>query len=290
MGARDQKFDRISLFHVILVISGIILNVVLANITGSMGLPIFLDSIGTILVAWQCGMISGVLTALVSSFICGLFSPLSIYYSLVNIMMALLTSGFSFKGILEKRIGKLYLILGLTAVGGLFGSIIEWLLNGEPDRFYMIKMTENFSNNMRISVFSAFLLLSIFFSFIDKVITVLIAWGVSTFIPKYVSETIWYRTLQKDYKISKDDSFRDDESYKKRRKIRVKLLVILAAEAILLTIIIAWVSVSIYMDFTRRDRIEVANGQAKSVAGIVDGDYIDDYIEERGQSEEYELT
>jgi hypothetical protein len=56
------------------------------------GAPLYLDSIGTILTAAFGGLLPGILVGFVSNLLNCIFDPVSIYYSVVSILIAVTTT------------------------------------------------------------------------------------------------------------------------------------------------------------------------------------------------------
>ena len=85
------------------VMTGIMLNVLLSYISYRFELPVRLDCIGTVSVAALGGLFPGILTAIVTNSICTVFNNDSLYFGVINVMLAMYTSWF----IKEKSVRKL---------------------------------------------------------------------------------------------------------------------------------------------------------------------------------------
>ena len=70
------------------LLSGITMNVIAAYIARRIGLPIYLDTIGTVFVAASMGLFPGIVAAVATNTLCLLFNPDAIYFSIVNVMIA----------------------------------------------------------------------------------------------------------------------------------------------------------------------------------------------------------
>lgn len=79
-------------FSICMVALAIVINIVGSNIALWLHLPIYLDSIGTFLVACLCGPIYGMLPNLLSGLVLGMTSDVfSLYYAPVGILLGLIT-------------------------------------------------------------------------------------------------------------------------------------------------------------------------------------------------------
>lgn len=71
--------------------AALVLNIVIGQIVGSVGIPLYLDSVGTILVAGLAGPIAGLATGTLSSIVWGLFNPAALPFAAVSAMVGLLS-------------------------------------------------------------------------------------------------------------------------------------------------------------------------------------------------------
>lgn len=62
----------------------LVLNIVIGQIVGSIGLPLYLDSVGTILVAALAGPVAGLATGTLSSVVWGLLNPVALPFAAVS--------------------------------------------------------------------------------------------------------------------------------------------------------------------------------------------------------------
>lgn len=62
----------------------LVLNIVIGQIVGSVGIPLYLDSVGTVLVAALAGPTAGVTTGVLSSVVWGLFNPAALPFAAVS--------------------------------------------------------------------------------------------------------------------------------------------------------------------------------------------------------------
>lgn len=76
----------------------LILNMVLGQVVGSVGLPLYLDSIGTVLVAVLAGPFAGMVTGALSSVIWGLVNPAALPFAAVSAVVGLLAGAVAAKG------------------------------------------------------------------------------------------------------------------------------------------------------------------------------------------------
>lgn len=158
----------ISIKNISLVGLGISINVVGAFIAYVLKLPIYLDSIGTILIAAILGpkyaMISGVLGSLVSGVT---FDVYSLYFSPVQITTGLLSGIMFKKGLLNGRkipLGTFIFVLPTSIISAMIATVVFGGVTSSGSS-YIVQALEVLSIG---NLFSNVFLTQIFTDYIDK--------------------------------------------------------------------------------------------------------------------------
>ncbi|MBQ7722885.1 MAG: hypothetical protein IJT57_01045, partial [Selenomonadaceae bacterium] len=82
--------------------AGVILNVVGVIITKTFNLSIYLDTIGTILIAALGGYVPGIVVGFSTNLLGALFDTEEIFYGMVSVLLAVLTAFLASKGYYDK--------------------------------------------------------------------------------------------------------------------------------------------------------------------------------------------
>ena len=83
---------KITTYHLCLIALAVVINLVGGQIALILRLPIYLDSIGTILIAAACGPVYGMIPNVLSGLVLGMTSDIySLYYAPVGILFGFLT-------------------------------------------------------------------------------------------------------------------------------------------------------------------------------------------------------
>lgn len=98
----------------------IVLNIVIGQVVGSIGIPLYMDSIGTVLIAALAGPMAGLATGAVSSVVWSLMTPAALPFAAVSAVVGLL-AGLAFRWGALNKIWKL-------AVSGIVIGIIAGML------------------------------------------------------------------------------------------------------------------------------------------------------------------
>ena len=139
-----------------LVGMGIALNVIGAFIALTLRLPIYLDSIGTILIASLLGPKFAVMTGVCGSLVSGMtFDPYSIYFAPVQISTGLLAGIMYNKGFLDGKKTPLGVLIFTIPTSIISAIIAAFLFGGvtSSGSSYIVQILNHFDVPMVVSVF-----------------------------------------------------------------------------------------------------------------------------------------
>jgi energy-coupling factor transport system substrate-specific component len=183
MSVSEQLKREFSTFTFVLIAVAIVLNIVVGQLVSLLKLPVFLDSIGTVLVGvlagpWAgglAGLLTNLIWGVISSPVAAAFAPVAMVigiaaglcarYGLFRTWWLAVTSGVIitvFNSIAAVPI-RLYMFGGITGSGADFFTA------------YMLALGNDLFGSVVVMVFTSNLL--------DKVVTALIAWGVVKAMP-----------------------------------------------------------------------------------------------------------
>lgn len=176
MNSVSQLKKDFSTITIALIVVAIVLNIVVGQLVSSLKLPIFLDSIGTVLVALLAGPWAGALTGLLTNVIWGLIaSPNAIPFALVALVIGLvagLCAQFGlFKQWWQALVSGVIITLALAPVaifirvavfGGLTGSGADLITA------YFLAVGKGLIGSTIITVFTS--------NVVDKVATAFLGW------------------------------------------------------------------------------------------------------------------
>lgn len=105
-----------------------LLNCALGWLTNLLQIPLYLDTLGTVLAAIHLGLVPALLTAIVSHLLLGLTGLILYPFVCCSIMTALIAVLFRRKGWLRSLKGYLWLGFLLALANGIFGSLLSYAL------------------------------------------------------------------------------------------------------------------------------------------------------------------
>nr|WP_300145268.1 ECF transporter S component [Propionicimonas sp.] len=123
-----RGYGRLTIFMIPI---GIAINFVGGQIALLLKLPVYLDSIGTILVGATCGGLPGALVGLLSNAINSITSPPTFAFAVLNIAFGLLAGYFGRIGVFRVWWQTLLSSLAFAFIGGFGGALITiWVFGG----------------------------------------------------------------------------------------------------------------------------------------------------------------
>jgi energy-coupling factor transport system substrate-specific component len=173
---------KMSTLNISIVGFGIALNIIGAFIALNLRLPIYLDSIGTIMVSFILGPIYGVITGLLGSIVSGItFDIYSLYFAPVQIFTGLLGGIMYKKGFMKGA--KMPLgVLAVSIFSSFIGAVIAAYLFGgitSSGSTYIVQFLSGLGVNKVVSVF----IVQFITDYADKFVAVSLAMTVILGIP-----------------------------------------------------------------------------------------------------------
>ena len=270
MNLRERK-RSLKIFIVCLI--GIMINMIGSGLADIFNLNIYLDCVGTVIVAVFGGYVPGIIVGLFTNIIKGIYDLEAVYYGVANVLVAVMAYYFSNKGILKKKFGYIGLILVLTCLcvgqGYVFSGIIDNAATAG------INLWEYLKN-------------SFLWDLADKGITVLILFCATKFLPDSVIKWLKIEGWQQK-PLSKDEVVNARMYHNRRLSLRTKIMLLLLFASLAIGVAAIIISTMLYKEYTIDEHIKLANGVTDYICTLVDGEQIDEYVATGGKSKEYKL-
>ncbi len=172
------------------VIAAVAVNVLTAFISFRSGMPIYLDTLGTVAAGSICGLFPAIMTAIATHAICTIFNSDAIYFSIVNAFVAIFSAWF----VRERSLQKLKNIVAFPiitgTVSGIATALIQWGLLGGPQNHSVRALMETVGMSWQIPEFLLFILLNIALNILDKSLSLGITLLLLRIVPKSVRDLI----------------------------------------------------------------------------------------------------
>ena len=262
-----------------------IIGIIIARLTG---LPLRLDSAGTILASVYGGYMPGVAVSFITGLLIGITDRHQVYFIAINMILAVFTAFFSVRGLFKKTSGAYAFLLIIAPITGICGAVISTFLNdggviGANYQLFLY-LYERIHN-----VVAAQLISGIACEFVDKAIMITIFLIISRVMSAepyrdFRSGGIWQTPLDNAmWKAVRESKIRVVS-------LRIKIMFILVIGTILIAFIATVISLALFKKTTIQDNERSASSIASVAAEMVDGDMTDEYIEKGFDAEGYAQT
>ena len=272
---------------ILLCIAGIALNLVLSEIIGKFGLPLYLDTVGTISVAVMGGYLPGVIVGFLTNLLKSFSEPASLYYGILNVLIALAAAYFARKHFYRKPHKILLVIILFSLIGGGLGTLIPWYLEGVS--FDSASLAAKLQNSGVSNAVLAQFLANLIADFADKAISVVLALSLVQLLPKQVHDLFLFSGwMQKP--LSSEDSAAARKMNFRVMSLRTKIMLVLSISLVAVSAAATLISMLLYRSALIKDYTKLAEGTVSIAASVLDLDQIDTYLAEGGTSADYKHT
>ena len=273
-----------------LVIVCIFINSGGAWICNRLGLPLYLDLIGTMIASMLGGYIPGILVGLAGPLLTTVTSdPMAISYGALNVSVAVVTAFFHNRDWTKKLAGIISMIIIDAFIGGVGGALITWYLYGFGAEDTSSSLVRSIHALGIFSAFTSELIADFLIDVVDKVISVSFALIVIQILPDKFKGRFHVHAWKQAPLTS--EIVREFHKKKSRTmSLRLKLVSLLTVASFLIGASAMLISYYIYYNSMVDRETELAEGIAKRAAACVDGNRIDEFIEKGEAAEGYNDT
>ena len=264
--------------RIVLALIGIAVNVLLSFVMGKVGMPLFFNNFGTITVAAVGGLFPGIVTAVLTSAICGIYYSEAVYFGFLNAIIAIYTvwyiRKFSFK-----KISKilLYVVTG-AFFAGTVSAIMNWNLFDGATAARNSEATDIFAAVIGGNLFLAYYFYILIRYVLDLGISAVVAAILLRVIPKDV-QSGFERGNWKQKPLSKKELAELREWGKTTRKsMGNRTTAIVISTSLLLVLVTGWAGFGLYFNNAKQDKTIDALNTLKLCSEVIDPDRIGDYI------------
>ncbi len=270
-----------SLFGVIVI--GVLLNILGIKLNEVLGLPFYLDNVGTILSAMAGGYIPCITVGFFTNIINGFSSPSSIYYCIISVLIAVTAVSFAEK---LRRLKIPYILLSIVFFafwGGIVGGFLTWFINGLTfGEGVAVDFAEKINNVIPMGYFMSNMTSNFLIDFADKALVTALSLIIYKLLPSsvldYVQTRSWYYVTLIE---------RRNPHNRKRLSLRWKVTLVVAVSTTLVVSAAIGISVLQYHDSTVAEFEEDGHHAIHVIADKLDRDRIDEYLEKGRKAEGY---
>ncbi|MCR5355767.1 MAG: HD domain-containing protein [Lachnospiraceae bacterium] len=255
-----------------------LINFVLPRAAGRLGLPLYLDNVGTLLAAVLGGYLPGIVVGYLNNIINMQGNPGNAYYVVLSTMIAASGTYLGRKGYFDK-FGKALLTIPVFAfIGGAFGSILTYLLYG-------FGMGEGISapfarallRSGKLNIFWAQMASDITIDLIDKGITVVLVFVIIKLIPDRLKPGLWL-TGWRQAPMSQDALTNVRKNVTRSFSLRSKIITIISVIMVCVAVVTTIISYILFQNFAMKQYTYSCTSAAKLTANLIDPAKVDEYL------------
>ena len=256
-----------------LIVFGLLLNIVPSKLALYFELPVFLDSIGTILVAMLGGTLPAVIVGFFSNAFNGLSDITTLYYGIISILIGVAATLFQQRKFFVSVPKIIVSILVFTLLGGGLGSILTYFLYG-------YNFGEGISAPFATAIYESLgwtkffsqLTADIIIDILDKTIVVAAAVISYRFIDEHYKRLFSRTFLFEPYVNPQHKLF-------KRSLLRKVVFIVIVAE-ILLGALASITGFILYKQVSIGKFTDIAHGLTEAASVVIDAERVDEFIEQ----------
>ena len=268
-----------------LIFAAFLINIIPAKLALYFELPIFADSIGTILAAMLGGTLPAVIVGFFSNAFNGISDITTLYYGIISILIGVTATIFQQRGFFRNAFKVCIAIFVFALLGGGLGSILTYFLYGYD---FGEGISSPFSvaiyHNLGFSKFFSQLTADFIIDIIDKAIVVAIAIIVHRKLPLWIKHLYSHIFL---YDPNHADHTHQFGNYRIKRSLIRKVVYIVIIAEILLGALASITGFVLYRQVSIGKFVDIAHGLTEAASVAIDADRVDEFIEQGEKAEGY---
>ena len=284
-----KKTVNKNIVAVCMCLAGIAVNLLCSAAAGKLGLPLYLDTVGTVCAAVMGGPLPAVIVGFFTNIFKSFTDSSALYYGVLNVLIAVAASYLARRGELDFRhpMKLLNAAVVFTLIGGGIGTLIPWFLEGVTLDSASLAATL-YDMGVRNEA-CAQMLSGLLSDFLDKAVTVLLVALIVLVLPqrvrKYVEFSGWMQTP-----LSREESEAAKKTGSRVMSLRTKILIVLSVALVAVSVGATGISMMMYKKALIRDQKQMVQGVARVAASAVNASKVNSYLAGDYDTEDYSAT
>ncbi|MBO7352681.1 MAG: HD domain-containing protein [Lachnospiraceae bacterium] len=276
VNVRDRKH---LIFRIAFFAGAIVINFILPRAAGALGLPLYLDNVGTLVAAVLGGYLPGIAVGYLNNIINMQGNPGNAYYVVLSTLIAAGGTYLGKKGWFDK-LGKALLTIPIFAfIGGVLGSILTYLLYGYGmGEGISAPFARALLESGKLNVFWAQMTSDVVIDLVDKGITVVLVFIILKLIPNRLKPGLWM-TGWRQAPLSEDELRYAKKNGTRSFSLRGKIIAIISVIMVCVAVVTTIISYILYRNFAMDQYTYSCESAASMTARVLDAERIDEYIE-----------
>lgn len=281
----NSQFRETLIYAFIMCTISVGLNLLCFFTAQSLEIPLYFNSAGTILASVTGGYVPGILVAFATNMFLGITNKSLVYFTTVNIAIALVTAFLKDKGVFKTPLRSYLSAPVLALASGLLGTAlavsIPMLMEYDKSLSIHPYISTLIENKTLVRIVA-----TVVTEFVDKLAVITVYLIVSRIIPQklnraFVNGGLWQTPV---------DSLGVNVIEKRKNRIislRLKMVMIITVSVMFIATASAAISSTIFRDSIIQTNENIVKGIATLAAESIDGDRIDEFIEYGEDAEGY---
>ncbi len=272
-----RSFREKIIYALLLSTVCIAINICLGFLADYLSLPLYLDSIGTVIAAMLGGFVPGVLVGMISSFLSTLSDPIAISYTLLNVLIAVATVIFRDHGFFKDIKKTLIALFIYSAIGGILGKFLTWTIYGFDIEEISVGVKRFLLDTGLFGSITADIVSNFLIDMVDKAIDVILLVIIERTVPYEIRDRFDFKTWHQA-PLSDDAIAVLNKNSRGIKSLKFKTILLLGFASFLTAAAAIIISLILYQTSTVKQHGEYATNIANTAALVVDGDRIDSFI------------
>ncbi len=275
---------------ILLCALGLLMNFGGARLCSATGLPLYLDTSGTIFAAVLGGYLPGITVGFLSNVVNGIVDYSSLYYSSLNVLIAVTAAYFSRKGYLKKISGILLSIVTFSLIGGALGSVMTWLLYGfDFGTGVSAPLVHRIFDKGILNAFWSQFAGDMIIDLLDKTVSVLFAAIIIRLLPDELEEKLCFYGW-KQTPLTRSEADRTRKCDTRRWSLRSKLLFLIGIATTLVAVVITWIAVLLYHNSIVDQSTKLAYAATNIISSNIDPARVGEYLAKGEDATDYKAV
>ena len=276
-------------YPVLISLGCLLINILGKEITNLFSLPLYLDSIGTILASVMCGGIPGIAVGFLSNIINNITDPTAAYYGVLNILIAVFAAFFDRRNYF-KRFPHIFIpVLTFVAIGGGLGSLLTWGLYGFTFGSGVSAPLAHFIHDRGVfGPFASQLSADLLVDLADKTISVAIAAVVLYLLPHWRPAPTKYQRWERS--CFPDGTPKDLTKGSHGLSLHGKFLLLVSTSLMAVAVTVTFISYNQFHNTNVESQINMGKGVANVAKDALDKNRLLEFMEQGPRADGYTET
>ena len=252
------------------------LNLLLSKIPSLLNVPLYLDSVGTILAAATGGFVPGILVGYITNLLNGLSDSVSVFYGVCSVLIAVAATFLARKDAFRSLPKAVLAVFLFALAGGALGSVLTWVFNGfksiDPGAVTLFLRERLVPDPFLSQILGDFTV-----DLLDKAISVALAALILRMVPYRLLQALRFRLWQQQ-PLSREERLAARYYRSRRMSLRPKFVILIALAMVIISLVTTGICFSMFRQTLFDTQTEMAYGVTNVLISAMDPDRVDEYL------------